>query len=408
MDVIHPRCGGLDVHKASVVAVARLQKGAAVLRHSRTFGTTTRELLALVQWLSELGVTHVVMEATGVYWRPVWHILEGHFELILANARDVRNVPGRKKDLNDATWLADLLAHGLVRASLVPPRPVQQLRELTRTRKQLTRQIAQANLRIQKILESANIKIGTVIADLLGVSGRAMLRGLIDGISDPEQLLALTTGRLKAPKQQLLEALTGAATEHHRFLLRLHLEQIEHLERLVASLEAEIERQLRPFRRQVEDLSTIPGVRNIAASVILAETGGDMTRFPSPAHLVSWTGLCQRLDESAGKQRSKRLRKGARWLKTTVIQCAWAAVAKRNTYARAKFQRLRARIGANKAIVAIASDIVTAAYFILRDGVVYRELGPDHLHGDRTRVAKHLVNRLRRLGYAVTLSKEAA
>jgi transposase len=408
MDVIHPRCGGLDVHKASVVAVARLQEGAAVLRHTRKFGTTTRELLALLQWLSELGVTHVVMEATGVYWKPVWHILEGHFELTLANAREVRNVPGRKRDVNDATWLADLLANGLVRASLVPPRPLQQLRELTRTRKQLTRQIAQASLRIQKILEGANIKLGNVISDVLGVSGRAMVRGIVRGISDPEQLVSLSTGRLTATKQDLLEALTGAVTDHHRFLLTLHLEQIEHLERLVGSLEAEIERQLRPFRRQVEALSTIPGVREIAASVILAETGADMTRFPSPAHLVSWTGLCQRLDESAGKQRSKRLRKGARWLKTTIIQCAWAAVAKRNTYARAKFQRLRARVGANKAIVAIASDIMTAVYFILRDGAIYRELGPDHFVADRRRAAKNLVSRLRRLGFSVTLTEAVA
>jgi len=304
MEVLHERCAGLDVHKDIVVACARVRLEATVRHAKAEFATTTRGLLALVDWLEEQHCTHVAMEATGVYWKPVWHVLEGRFELLLVNPAHARNVPGRKSDVSDAHWLADLLAHGLIRPSFVPPEPIQELRDLTRTRKQLVRQVARHTLRIQKTLEDANLKITGVVSDLLGASGRAILRALIAGESDPERLLEHTTGRLRASRERLLDGLQGMVTEHHRFMLRLHLRQIEALEAGIAQLERQIARLLRPFRSRIEQLTTIPGVSDTVAQVLVAEIGMDMTRFPTPGHLVSWAGLCPRMDESAGKPRS--------------------------------------------------------------------------------------------------------
>jgi transposase len=329
MDVLFKRCAGLDVHKETVVGCARRMHGGRVEHVVAQFGTTTSELLRLLEWLQAQQVIHVALEATGVYWKPVWHILEGHLELLLANPVEVRNVPGRKSDVNDAVWLADLLAHGLIRGSFVPPRPIQELRDLTRTRKQLARQVSQATLRIEKVLEDANVKITGIITDLLGASGRAVLRGLIEGETDPVRLLARTTGRLQAPRQRLMDGLRGAVTGHHRFLLRLHLSQVDALQRLVRDIEEEIARHLEPFRGQVERLKTIPGVSDTVASVLIAEIGADMTRFPSVGHLISWAGLCPRMDESAGKRRSTRTRKGSQWLKTVIVQAAYPAARER-------------------------------------------------------------------------------
>jgi transposase len=282
MEVLYPRCAGLDVPKATVVAAVRLAAGGRVAREVRTFATTTAGLLELAEWLSESGCTHVVMEATGVYWKPVWHVLaEGGFVLVLANAAQVRNVPGRKTDVNDATWLAELLAHGLIRASFVPDGPTEELRSLLRTRKQLAREKASHTLRLQKTLEDATVKLDGVVADLLGKSGRAMLEALVAGESDPGRLAALAHPRLAATPERLREALRGRATRHHRFLLRLHLDQVDALEAAIARVDREVEQHLAPFRAAVELLASIPGVGALAARVIVAEIGLDMGRFPT-------------------------------------------------------------------------------------------------------------------------------
>ena len=408
MEILYPRCAGLDVHKDSVMACARVVAGASVRHVSAEFATTTRGLLQLAEWLQEHACTHAAMEATGVYWKPVWHVLEGHLELQLINPAHARNVPGRKSDVSDARWLADLLAHGLVRPSFVPPAPIQELRDLTRTRKQLVRQVGRHTLRIQKTLEDANLKLTGVISDLLGTSGRAILRALIAGETDPERLLEHTTGRLEAPRERLLDGLRGVVTDHHRFMLRLHLRQVESLERSIAQLERQIARLLRPFRGRVEQLATIPGVSDTVAQVLVAEIGLDMTRFPTAGHLISWAGLCPRMDESAGKRRSTRVRKGAPWLKTTLVVAGWAAAGSHDTYLRAQFQRLKTRRGPKKAVVAVAASILTAAYYILRDQVPYHDLGPDYFdRRDRTAVVRRLRRRIEALGYRVELHQVA-
>jgi transposase len=406
MEVLYPHCAGLDVHKATVVAAVRLVTGGRVAREVRTFATTTAGLLELAAWLGENGCTHVVMEATGVYWRPVWHILaEGGFALVLANAAQVKNVPGRKTDVGDAAWLAELLAHGLVRASFVPDAPTEELRSLLRTRKQLVRERASHVLRLQKTLEDANVKLDGVVADLLGRSGRAMLEALVAGETDPEKLAALAHPRLAATPERLREALRGRVTAHHRFLLRLHLDQVDALAAATGRIDREVEERLAPLRTAVELLASIPGVGALAARVIVAEIGLDMDRFPTAGHLVSWAGLCPRNDESAGKRRSDRLRKGAPWLKTILVQCAWAASRKKASYLQAQYHRLRARRGTRKAVCAVAASILTAAYHMLKNGTAYRDLGPGHLdRRSREAQARRLVRRLADLGYAVELA----
>lgn len=402
MELMYARCAGLDVHSKTVVACVRIATGAEVVRDVQTFGTTTRALLALADWLSEHGCTHVAMESTGVYWKPIWHMLEERFELVLANARDVRNVPGRKTDVKDAEWLAELLAHGLIRASFVPPTEVQEVRDLTRTRKQLVREIAQHHQRIQKTLEDANVKLTGVLTDLMGKSGRAILRALIAGETDPEVLAGLVRGRVKASRQDFLEALRGRVRAHHRFLLRLHLQQVEALEQAVEDLDTQLGEVRRPFQEQMTLLITIPGIKEIVANVVLGEIGPDMSRFPSAAHLVSWAGLCPRSDESAGKHRSTRVRKGAPWLKTTLVQAAWAAVRTKGSYLRAQFFRLKARRGPKKAILAVAASMLTAAYHMLQRGVPYEDLTERHFDQiDRSRLASRLIRRLRELNLDV-------
>ena len=349
MEVMYPRCAGLDVHQHTVVACARLVRAGRVQQDVATFATTTQGLLALADWLAAHGCTHAAMESTGVYWKPVWHVLEGSVALVLANATHVRNVPGRKTDVKDAMWIADLLAHGLIRASFVPPTPVQELRDLTRTRKQLVRESARHTQRLQKTLEDANVKITGIISDVLGPSGRAVLTALIAGENDPERLVALTSGRLKASHTSLVEALRGRVRPHHRFLLKLHLDQIDALQAAVRDVEARLGETLEPFRQRAALLTTIPGVSTTVAHVIVSEIGIDMSRFPTAAHLISWAGLCPRSDESAGKRRSTRVRKGAPWLKTTLVQAAWAGCRKKDSYLRAQFLRLKARRGPMKA-----------------------------------------------------------
>lgn len=405
MEVIHARCAGLDVHQMTVVACVRVANGGEAKRETRTFGTTTSDLLKLADWLAEAEVTHAVMESTGVYWKPVWHILAEQFELVLANAMHVRNIPGRKTDVNDATWLADLLAHGLVRGSFVPPEPVMELRDLTRTRKQLVREVAQHTQRMQKVMEDANLKLTGIISDVLGTSGRAIIEALIAGETDPEKLAELPVGRVKATRAEFAEALRGRVTAHHRFMLKLHLGQIDALETAVREVEARLGSALEPFREAVERLTTMPGVSQTVARVIVAEAGFDMIRFPTAGHLIAWAGLCPRMNESAGKRKSTRTRRGAPWLKTTLVQAAWSAARKKDSYLRAQFLRLKSRRGPKKAILAVAASMLTAAYHMLKDGAEYKDLGANHFSRlDRAKVAANLVRRLKDLGYGVDLA----
>jgi transposase len=405
MEVLHPRCAGLDVHKDTVVACVRVVVDGHIHQEVRTFGTTTAQLLTLADWLRENECTHAAMESTGVYWKPVWHILEDSLTLVLANAMHIKNVPGRKTDVNDAMWIADLLAHGLIRGSFVPPTPVQEMRDLTRTRKQLVREVAQHTQRLQKTLEDANIKLASFISDVLGTSGRAILEAIANGEVDPEKLAELTTGRLRASRAELVEALRGNLREHHRFLLRLHLDQIDALHKAVREVEARLGNVLDPFRDLEGLLMTIPGVSKTTAQVILSEVGTDMSRFATVGNLISWAGLCPGSDESAGKRRSNRLRKGGQWLKATLVQSAWAAARKKGSYLKALFQRIRSRRGPKKAAVAVAASMLTAAYHMLKTGVVYQDLSERYFDArDQTKVAKRLIKRLADLGLRVEIS----
>jgi transposase len=406
MEVLYPHCAGLDVHKDTVVACVRHMVNGSVEREVRTFKTTTKELLALSDWLVGEGCTHVAMEATGVYWKPVWHILsDGDFTLVLANAAHVKNVPGRKTDVNDATWLADLLAHGLIRGSFVPDQQTQEMRNLLRTRKQLVRECSSHIQRLQKTLEDANIKLDSVISDVMGLSGRAMIEALIAGESDPDTLAGLAHRRIKAPPEALREALRGRVTRHHRFLLRLHLQQIDAINAAIGDIDQEVDAQVEPFRTAIQLLTTIPGINELSACVILAEIGRDMSRFPTAAHLMSWAGLCPKNDESAGKRRSTRMRKGAPWLKTTLVQCAWAAARKKASYLQAQFHRLRSRRGAKKAIGAVAASILTAAYQMLKDGTLYEDLGANYFdERGKGKQVHRLINRLQNLGFTVQIT----
>jgi transposase len=406
MEVLHAHCAGLDLHKDSVVACVRHMVDGKVTTEVKTFRTTTQELMSLSDWLSAEGVTHIAMEATGVYWKPVWHILsDGEFELVLANAAHVKNVPGRKTDVNDATWLADLMAHGLIRASFVPDEPTQQMRDLLRTRKQLVREHTGHTQRLQKTLEDANIKLDSVISNIVGVSGRRMLEALIDGQTDPETLAALADGRLKATPAELQASLRGRVTAHHRFLLRLHLDQCDALDAAIARIDKEVDGNVEPYRVAIEMLATIPGVSSLSAEVIVSEIGIDMTRFLTDGHLISWAGLCSKNDESAGKRRSRRMKKGAPWLKTTLIQCAWAATRTKGTYLHAQYLRLRSRRGPKTAIGAVAASILTAAYHMLKNGTLYQDLGANHFDNRaKGKQVLQLINRLRNLGFAVQIT----
>jgi transposase len=346
------------------------------------------------------------MEATGVYWKPVWHILaDSGFQLVLANAAHIKNVPGRKSDVKDSDWISDLLAHGLIRPSFVPDGPTQEMRTFLRTRKQFVREKGSHILRIQKTLEDANIKLDSVITDIIGVSGRKMIEALIAGEQDPIKLAGLADRRLKASQQTLHQVLRGRVTAQHRFLLRLHLDQIDAFDAAIARIDREVEASIAPFRTAVEQVSTVPGIKSLAAQTILSEIGIDMGRFPSSGHLISWACICPRSDESAGKRRSTRIRKGSPWLKTTLVQCAWAATRKKDSYLQAQYYRIRARRGPKKAIVAVAASILTAIYHMLKDGTMYQDLGPKHFDAHaKERQKSRLLKRLADLGYAVELT----
>lgn len=402
MEVLYPNCAGLDVHRDTVVACARISGEGPLLQEVHTFGTTTKELMALSEWLAERGVTHVAMEATGVYWRPVWHVLDGNFDLVLANAMHIKNVPGRKTDVNDATWIADLLAHGLIRGSFVPPTPIQDLRALTRTRKQLVRERASHVQRVDKTLQDANLKLGSVLTDIMGQSGRRILDAIVAGETDPQKLVVHVAKGVKAPRAKIIESLHGKISTSHRFLLGLHLRQIDVLQTAIDDVDREVGERLNPFRSAVEQLIEIPGVSHVVAAAIVSEIGVDMARFRTVGHLISWAGLCPRNDQSAGKRRSTRLRNGAPWLKTLLVQSAWCATRTKGSYLQAQFLRLKARRGSRKAIMAVAASILTAVYYMLKDGTSYQDLGAEHfLRTDRVKIAHRLLRKLAELDFEV-------
>jgi transposase len=409
VDVIIARCCGLDVHQKTVVACVRIQGPTGqVAQEVRTFGTTTAQVRALKDWLEGQGVTHVAMEATGVLWKPIWHVLEPACALLLVNPRDVKRVPGRKTDVIDAVWIAQLLQCGLLRSSFVPPRPIRELRDLTRSRATLEQQAAAVANRLHKVLEDANIKLGSVATDILGVSGRAMLRALVEGETDPVRLADLARRRLRAKIPALQEALSGTITAHHRWLLRRLLDQLAFLEGEITSFDQHIAEMTRPFAMLLARLDTIPGIDRRGGENLLAEVGPDMTPFATAAQLTSWAGLCPGQHRSAGRTASATTRKGNRWVRRALGQAAWAARNTKNSYPAGQYRHLAPRRGKKRAIVAVAHSLLIAAYYVIRDGAEYRDLGAAHF--DRLtpdKLTRMLVKRLERLGHKVTLEAAA-
>jgi transposase len=401
MEVVHERCCGVDVHKKTVVACVITPAG----QQTRSFGTTTRELRALADWLEGQGVTHVAMESTGVFWKPVYNVLETRgLALLVVNARHVKAVPGRKTDVQDAAWIADLLRHGLLRGSRIPDRAQRERQELVRYRTRLIQERAQVVQRIQKVLEGANIKLSAVVADVVGVSGRAMLDALVAGIADAEALAALARGRLRPKRAALSEALEGGVGPAQRVLLASHLRHLDFLDTEIRRLSDEIAERLHPFEAALERLDTIPGVGRRAAERILAEIGADVSSFPTAGHLASWAGLCPGNHQSAGKRLSGRTRHGNTWLKAALVEAAWGAVRTRDSYLAALYRRLAARRGAKRAISAVAHALLVIVYHLLRTGTAYRELGGNHFdERDRQGTVRRAVRRIQRLGYTVTL-----
>lgn len=411
MDLVYPRCAGLDVHKATVVGCVRVPGAQRGERQSetKTFATTLRGLRELLAWLTAHGVTHVAMESTGVYWRPVYAVLEDAMPVLLVNARHVKMVPGRKTDVHDSEWLAQLLECGLLRGSFVPPRPVRDLRDLTRLRKALIRERGHHVNRIEKTLELANIKLGTVATDIMGKTGRAILQALSAGIDDPERLAECAQGLLRKKRAALREALAGRLTPHYAFLLQQHLSLIDALDAHIATLDARIAEAMAPFADAVALAQTMPGVATRAAQAILAETGVDMGPFPTAEHFASWARLCPGNRESAGKRRPTTTGKGATWLRATLQEVAWAAAKTKKSYYRALYYRRKARGGPKKAIVAVQHAMLVALWHMLKHRVPHQDLGANYFDRRNTaRLRRHHVRRLRQLGYQVLLVEAAA
>src|SRR3954468_14094444 len=405
MDVIYRRCCGLDVHKREVVAcVVTTGPDGTPGKTIRAFGTMTPDILALADWLAAHEVSHVAMESTGVYWKPIWNLLEDQFELLLVNARHVKAVPGRKTDVRDCEWLADLLRHGLLTGSFVPNRPQRELRELTRYRTSLVRERTAAANRLQKTLEGANVKLASVATDILGKSGREILAALVTGETDGVELAQLAKGRLREKLPALERALVGRFGAHQRFLVAQQLAHLDFLDAAIAEVSAEVAERLRPFEDALTRLDTIPGIGRSVAGTLVAEIGTDMSRFPSAAHLASWAGMCPGNNESGGKRRRGKTRKGSPWLRALLVQAAHAAARKKDTYLAAQYRRLAARRGASKAAIALGHTILVIAYYLLRRGTEYQELGPRYFdEHDRQAVERRLVRRLEALGNKVTL-----
>lgn len=409
MDVVFRACCGIDVHQKSLVACVRvIGPQGQVSKELRTFATTTGALAELAAWLDTYGVTHVALESTGVFWKPVWHALESHVTLLLVNPRDVAKVPGRKTDVSDAEWIAQLLQCGLLRGSFVPPKPIRELRDLTRSRTTLEQQRTDVVNRIHKVLEDASVKLGTVATDITGVSGRAILQALIAGQTDPAQLAELARGRLRKKRASLRSAVTGHVTDHHRFLLRRLMNELRFLEEEIAAFDERVREVTDPFADLLALLDTAPGINRRTAENLLAEVGADMRVFPSAKHLASWAAICPGQYESAGRQPRGTIRKGNRWLRRTLTQAALAGTRKKGSYAGAQFRRLAKRRGKQRAIIAVAHSLLVAVYYILRDRVPYQDLGADHF--DRlspVQLTQHYVRRLEQLGHIVRLDTAA-
>jgi len=412
MQVLYPCCCGLDVHKKTVVAcLLRAGADGQRRREVRTFATMTDDLLALADWLRGAGCTHVAMESTGVYWKPVYNILEGQFEVMVVNAAHIKAVPGRKTDCQDAEWIADLLQHGLVRPSFIPDRPQRELRDLTRTRTALIDERSAAVNRLQKVLEDANIKVAGVATDVMGVSGRAIVEAVLRGTTDPATLAELAKGRLRAKRAELERALRGRVGAHHRLLLTTHLAHVDFLDEEVARLSAEIAERLRPVEDEVQRLDTIPGVDRRTAEVLVAELGTDLDRFPSAAHLASWAGMCPGNHESAGKRRGGRTRKGSKWLRRALVEAACGAARTKQPGRAAlagHYRRLVARRGRQKAVVAVGHRLLIIVYHVLRHGQSYQEPTPTDLDQRRRRTRDRAIHQLRQLGYDVAVTPKQA
>jgi len=409
MRVMNCACSGLDVHQKTVVACTLIgPAGADPQMEKRTFGTSTSQLLGLADWLREHGVTHVAMESTGAYWKPVWAVLDGQFDLTLCNAAHIKQVPGRKTDQKDAEWIADLLRHGLLKKSFVPPQPQQDLRELTRYRAQVSGDRSAVSNRIRKLLEGANIKLGSVASDVMGASGRRMLEAIVKGTTDPYELADMALGKLKEKRPQLIEALSGRIRDHHRTMLRLELAQWKFLDALVNELEQAIEKALAPFMQAVELVKTIPGFSDVSAAAVVAEVGPQMEQFVEPGRLSSWAGLCPGNNESAGKQYSGKTRSGNIWLKRILCQVAWAASHSKDTYFAALFRRISAKRGKKRAVLAVAHAVLVTIFFMLKNQQTYRELGADYfdkLHADGLK--RYCVRKLEAMGHRVILESAA-
>ncbi|HEV2125604.1 MAG TPA: IS110 family transposase [Chloroflexota bacterium] len=406
MDVVYDVCAGIDVHKKTVVA-CRMGSGR---RQTRTFGTTTGELLELSDWLAEAGVTHVGIESTGEFWRPVHNILEGNFEVWLLNAQHIKAVPGRKTDVADAEWIAQLVRHALVRPSFIPPREQRDLRELTRHRTNFVRERATLIHRVQKVLEGTNIKLSSVASDVLGLSGRDMLAAIVAGEDDPGTLAELARGKLRKKREELEAALTGHVRPHHRFLLAELLVQIESVEETIGRFDAQIKVMCEVDEKEevIELLDTIPGVGRPTAEMLIAEIGTDMSRFPTAAHLASWAGLAPGNNESASKRRSGKTRRGNVWLRSAMVAAAQSAVRSRKTSYYSQYQRLKARRGVKRAILAVAHSMLVSAYYVISRRELYRELGPDYYDRRKPAATAHkLTQRLRNLGFHVIVTPRA-
>lgn len=408
MEVVHERCCGIDVHQASLAVCVSIKEPATTEKHKLRCGTTTAELLRLSDWLREHGVTHVAMEATGVYWKPVWHVLEGQFELLLANPAQVKALRGRKGDFRDGDRIADFHQHGLLHGSFVPPLPIQQLRDLTRSRTVLKQEQARISNRILKVLEDANVKLSSVLSNVMGVSGRAMLRAIIDGNSEAAELAQLARGRLRGKIPVLEAAARGSLQEHHRFLIEQWLGMWDELAVRISNFEQRIEEQMRPFEAAVATWASLPGIDRVTAWTLVAELGADMRQFPSGAHAASWAGLCPGQEESAGKRHSGRTRQGNVWLRRALTQAAWGASVTKESYFKAFYHRLAPRKGKKRAIVAVAHSLLITGYTLLCTGRRFEDLGRDYFDRlDQERLTKNLVRRLERLGHKVSLQPAA-
>ena len=405
MENIFVRCAGLDVHKASVEAcVRRMEPSGHVHQQTRHWGTMTRDIRMMADWMAAQGVTHIAMESTGVYWKPIYNILEGRFTVLLVNARHLKQVPGRKSDIRDCQWIAQLLQHGLLKGSFIPSRPQRELRDLTRHRTQLVEEKTRTSNRIEKVLEDANIKLGSVASAVMGVSGRAMIQALLEGEKDSVQIADLARRSLRGKIPELQKALEGHLTEHHRFLLRLLWKELTQQEAIIAELEAKIEELTRCFSPEIARLDEVPGVDRRVAEVVLAELGRDMNPFPTHRNLSAWAGICPGNEESAGKRRKRRITPGNRWLKRTLVQAAWAASHTKNSYLASQYRRLAGRRGKKRALVAVGHSILVIVYYLLKDGRQYADLGTDFFDRlEPQRLARYYVKRLQHLGHEVTL-----